>query len=712
MSTRKFANNMHKNHEKEQVAPGIWRLHIGGESERFTPVAVMEPQPRREALEALPCGDASALPTEVIAWKSMPRGLVLSYPLAKGEMVYGFGLQFKSVNQRGKKKQLRVNSDPVADTGDSHAPVPFFVTTQGYGVFVDTARYASFYCGSAALVNDDDLVHVPSACDGQVKDTREILVGLYQSSENQSDGVLVVDIPIAKGVDIYIFEGPDMRTAVQRYVLFSGGGVLPTFQALGVWYRPNHKGTREEILDIMRGMRDDNMPCDILGLEPSWLSHAYSCTYQWDKNQFPDPDAFIREAKALGFTLSLWEHIFIHPDAPFYEKLKPMSGDFQVFGGLVPDLSLDEAADTYACYHETEFIEKGIRGFKLDECDSSDFTGHWSYPNCAQFPSGMDGEEMHMLMGLLYQRAVHCAFQKANVRHLSQVRSSGGLGAGLPFVLYSDWYDHMDYIRGVVNMGFSGILWCPEIREAKTEEDLLRRIQLLTFAPITQVNVFAMPHPIWKQYDFQLNHQGIFRDENEDVTRKCRDVFNLRMALIPYVYAAYVRYWLEGFPPFRALVMDHPQDPNTHAIDDQFMMGEDLLVAPLLAGQAERKVYLPKGNWYDFYTNQRYEGEQWIMHRSSLETFPVFVREGALLPMAEPMVFVPEDVVFQVTMVKYGKVDGDTRLYSDDGITYNYENGEYAVETICWAKDGDPALIREGKYAVSRYEIQGYTCIE
>src|SRR5207302_1295717 len=115
------------------------------------------------------------------------RGVVLKLPLAANEMVYGLGLQLQSVSQRNTKKKLRVNADPKMDTGDSHAPVPFYVTTAGYGVLVDTARYATFYCGGS------------------------------RRNGVQSPSKVTIEVPEAQGVDVYIFAGPTMREAVQRY---------------------------------------------------------------------------------------------------------------------------------------------------------------------------------------------------------------------------------------------------------------------------------------------------------------------------------------------------------------------------------------------------------------------------------------------------------------------------------------------------------------
>src|SRR3954453_19089354 len=130
----------------DQVLPGIWKARLGT-PERYTPVGSRAIQPAAAALGSL--APVSQPPIDAPRGITTDRGCVLRLPLKAGEMVYGFGLQLLSFAQRGKKKTIRVNADPKVDTGDSHAPVPFYVTTQGYGVLVDSPRHVDFYCGDA-----------------------------------------------------------------------------------------------------------------------------------------------------------------------------------------------------------------------------------------------------------------------------------------------------------------------------------------------------------------------------------------------------------------------------------------------------------------------------------------------------------------------------------------------------------------------------------
>lgn len=152
-------------------------------------------------------------------------------------------------------------------------------------------------------------------------------------------------------------------------------------------------------------MRDEGIPLSIIGLEPGWHTHAYSCTYKWS-DKYPDPQKFVDEIRKRGLHLNLWEHAFTHPDADFHDEIAPYSGDYLVWGGVVPDFATNEARKIFADYHREKLVNLGIDGFKLDECDSSDNTGSWSFPLPTEFPSGLDGEQYHSLFGTLYAKTI------------------------------------------------------------------------------------------------------------------------------------------------------------------------------------------------------------------------------------------------------------------------------------------------------------------
>jgi len=609
-----------------QIAPAIWRATIGS-PEAITPVSSRLVAPRLEALRAMTPIAAPPLASPTGSIRS--RGTSLTLPLEANEEIYGFGLQFFSLKHRGKKLILRVNADPRVDTGDSHAPVPFYVSSLGYGLLVDTARYATFYCGES---RGKPHMSIDAANGGVLPMSTE---GLYSKAlaEDQSSQILV-DVPGARGVDVYLFGGPTVLDAVRRYNLFSGGGVNPPEWGLGFWYRASANAKDSYLVAIAQEFRDRKIPCDVLGLEPGWQTHAYSCTYAWNNERFPHPADLVKELKSRNYRVNLWEHAFIHPSSPLFTPMVDLSGDKEVWGGLVPDFHDQKARQVFGDFHGTNLIDIGIDGFKLDECDNSDYTGAWSFSEVSQFPSGPDGEQMHTLFGVGYQRALWSQFERRRQPTYGLVRSSGALASPYPFVLYSDLYDHRQFVRALVNASFSGLHWCPEVRDAKSEEGLIRRLQTVVFSPLAMINGWYIPNPPWKQLDRKKNNANELATNWKTLESRCREIIGWRMQLVPYLRAAFTRYAADGTPPFRALALDWPDDPDVAKTDDAWMVGDQLLVAPLFAGEPGRRLTLPPGVWHNFWTGDAIAGNSTIDLPAATQNIPVFVMDGSVLPLA------------------------------------------------------------------------------
>ncbi len=524
-------------------------------------------------------------PASNFVTKRTPRGFLIEFPLESDAQVYGFGLQLKQFNHRMRRLRLNPTADPATNNGDSHAPAPFFVTNKGYGMYFDTARIIEVYCGktknqafSASKAETDER---PS----EVITSTDELYALRGSGEL----IMSVLIPAADGVDVYVIEGERITDIVSQYNMLSGGGCDVPEWGLGVLYRCFGKYTQDEVLAMADYFRKSDIPCDILGLEPGWQTRTYSCSYVWS-DRFPEPEKMISELREKGFHISLWEHAFCHPSSPIHNELAKYSGDYLVWNGVAPDFATDEARRIFADYHRSYLVDAGVDGFKLDECDSSDNTGSWSFPLTSEFPSGLDGEQYHSLFGTLYCQAVMEAL--GDVKTLSEVRNLGALAASYPFVIYSDLYDHGDFIRGVAQAGFSGILWTPEVRHAKDRDELIRRLQAVVFSSQCLINAWYCEKAPWAELDCE--------DE-------VRELLKLRESLVPMLKRSFDLYRDTGKPPIRGLVMDYTSDPGTFGIDDEYMFCEDLLVAPIAAGRGdEREVYLPVSDeWCDYFTGEK-----------------------------------------------------------------------------------------------------------
>lgn len=640
--------------------PGVWTF-LFGSPEKITPISTRNFIPDSDGLKELPISNNCPVTPKA---EVTERGLIIRIPLKKREMIYGLGLQMKDFQMRGSKKLLRVNADPELNTGDSHAPVPFYVSTAGYGVFVDNARYMSFYLGNKKIKPNS--LNSVSITDPSIEDGWNSLSWPEERLGFNEDSEVIIEIPFAKGVRVLIFDGPTMKNAIARYNLFSGGGTIPPRWGLGFWYRVKSDFTQNEVISISKEFRERKIPCDVIGLEPNWQTHAYSCSYKWGK-RFPEPAKMITELKANNYHLNLWQHAFVNPSSPIYETILPYSGNYEVWGGIVPDFLTLQAKQIFSKHMLEECVNIGVSGFKADECDNSDFTGFWSFPEFSKFPSGADGEQMHTLFGLRYQDALISSFNNAQQRTYGLVRNTGAFAAPYPFVLYSDLYDHRTFINSVAQAGFSGLLWCPEVRHATDKNDLIRRLQSVILSPMAMINGWYLKNPPWKQIRSDLNNSDIFDTDWEKTENICREIINLRMQLIPYLHSAFVKYKKEGIPPFRALVVDYPNDKNTYNISGQYLIGDNLMAAPVIAGQNEITVYFPKGEWYDFFTGEKFQGGTFVTINVPIERIPLFVKANTILPLAEVSLSTDGPESKNLIVKVFGEKPESYILYEDDG---------------------------------------------
>lgn len=704
LSWMSLALNAQTVNETKTIAPGVIKMTVGI-PDKFSPYHFCPEKPRIKELEQLNSAD---LPFSLkdVKVEVNDRGVQIRVPLANDEQLYGFGMQIGSFEQRGLRKRPIVNDHPVSDIGFTHAPEPFYVSTAGYGVLINSSRYTTFLCGS-----NQELLQQSS--DTKVDSNLKFSPEELYAQQSPKNAAVWIDIPNAKGVEIFFFEGPGLKECVQRYNLFSGGGALPPLWGLGIKYRVKGDFDQQAVMKMAKYFRLNKIPCDVFGLEPGWHSNSYSCSYVWS-NKFPNPQGMIDSLRGMNLRLNLWEHAYVNPHAPFYSQLKNRSGNFLVWRGLVPDFADPEAARIFAEYHEKNLIEKGIASFKLDECDNSnivDGKATWGFPDMTKFPSGIDGEQMHQVFGGLYANTLYNIYRKKNQRTYFDYRSSGVFNSSLPAVLYSDIYGHSDYISMISTASFGGLLWSPELRDSKSDIDFIRRLQTILIAPQSVVDAWFLKNTPWFQLNRQLNNEDVKYEKADELEKLVRSLFGERMSLIPYLYAAFADYHNKGIPPFRPLVMDYTSDHNVRAISNQFMIGPNIMAAPTTMDSSTRTVYFPEGYWYDYYTKKKYAGRQYYSIEMATNQLPIFVKAGSIIPVADPADFIDNNTKFNITCKVFGSNPAAFTLFEDDGITFNFEKGQYNSIILSVSK-GKGSFERKGNFQGRKYEIKGWEFIK
>ncbi|MCA8975267.1 MAG: DUF5110 domain-containing protein [Planctomycetes bacterium] len=656
-----------------ELAHGVHAATIGkadGER-RYSDLAAAPP--RLDALVALPGLPLATALQQARARVHADGRISVRIPTLPGERIFGFGLQFDRTLQSHRILELKVDHFNKGG-GRTHAPVPFYVSSRGYGVLFDTARYLKVY---VQVGNRRDSPRNPPEVDRNPP-SDEPQPGPWLA---QPPGDAVEASLHAEGLRLVAFAGANLRDTVARYNLFAGGGAMPPLWGLGFWHRTPAKYSAAEVEREIAEFKAHDIPVDVIGLEPGWQTKSYPCTFEWQPKRFPDPQAFTARLLEQGIRLNLWVNPYVSQQAPIYPELLPLSGSHLVWLGIVPDYTLAAARRVLLEQHRRAHFDIGISGYKVDEVDGYD---QWLWPDHATFPSGTAAETMRQIYGMQLQQMLQRGlFEPGDRRTWSLVRASNGAASAHPFAIYSDSYGHAEYVTGLSSASFAGVLWCPEIRSADGEREWINRMHTACLSPLAQLNAWASGTRPWS-----------FPAATDAIRRTIR----LRMRLLPYLYTAFARYHFDGIPPIGSTLLMTDQAGTAEAVDPAadgehfrednslFCFGPDILVAPFLDDFTERRVRLPAGTWFDFHTGERAGGGEAAFTVTAQQTGdlpPMFVRDGALIPMLAAAASRTRAAVGgKIELRHYGTAPGRCRLYEDDGATFAYRHGAYRLREL------------------------------
>ena len=311
----------------QKETSGVWTMSVGT-PEKVNLLSELHITPKMEAIQKMGEADLPIseqdITTEVVDGKTYIR-----FPLEKDEKIFGLGLNFKTVEQRGRIMRLHVDHYGGTDDGRTHAPVPFFVSSQGYGALINSARYIDVWCGTSVRKDSKNPPVV-----------RDRNTDKQWAAQPYSDNLEFL-VP-AEGVEIVLFGGPTMLDVVRRFNLYNGGGALPPKWGLGFWHRVPTLFSDKEVNEEVAEFEKRGFPLSVIGLEPGWMSRSYPCTYEWDATRFPDPEGFVKGLNEKHIKTNVWINPYVSPDGELYKKIEPYTGSHTVWCGIVPDYSLSE----------------------------------------------------------------------------------------------------------------------------------------------------------------------------------------------------------------------------------------------------------------------------------------------------------------------------------------------------------------------------------
>jgi len=506
------------------------------------------------------------------------------FTLTPGEKLFGCGESFTRLDKRGQKVVLWVNNANGVETSRMYKPIPFFLSSRGYGMFVHTAAPATFDLGagfgglSSLMLGDDQL-------------------------------------------DLFFFFGPP-KEILGEYTALTGRPPMPPLWSFGFWMSRMAYQSDLEVREVAAKLRQNRIPADVIHIDSGWYDFQHGNDLKFAADRFPDPRKLFADLKRDGFHVSLWQLPYFSPANSLFPELVKnglavRDGKGNVaFEDAVLDLSNPAAVSWYQG-KLAELLRMGAAAIKADFGESAPMTGVYA--------SGLTGFYEHNLYPLRYNKAVADITRATTGDNIIWARSAWAGSQRYPIHWGGDPGNTDSSmaatLRGGLSLGLSGFtFWSHDIGgfALKTPEELYRR-----WLPFGMLSSHSRSHgrPPKEPWFFSPAFVEDFRRAVE-----------LKYRLMPYVYAQAKDSTERGLPMVRSLFIEYPDDPGAWEVDDEYLFGSDILVAPLMESETTgRYVYLPQGQWIDYQNGKYYVGG-W--HKIAAGGIPVvmLVRDGAAVP--------------------------------------------------------------------------------
>ena len=514
------------------------------------------------------------------------RSIAPVFSLAPGERIYGCGESFTSLNKVGQKVHLFVTDPQGPETDGQYKPVPFYFSNRGYGIFMHTSA--------------------PVTCD-------------FGASYIGAQRLFMAD----EQMDFFVFFGSP-KDILYEYTEITGKSPMLPLWTFGTWMSRITYFSQAEGLDIAHQLRAHKIPSDVIHFDTGWFGTDWQCDYEFAHDRFPDPVGMLKQLKNDGFHTCLWQLPYFTPKNRFFSEIIQQGLHVRNADGGMPveDAILDFSnPQTVAWYQQkiAGLLRQGVSTIKCDFGEAAPYNGFYH--------SGRGGLYEHNLYPLRYNKALWEVVEREHPDEgVIWARSAwagsqryalhwGGDAATNNIGMLGD-------LRGGLSFGLSGFsFWSHDMGGFVTAspEDIYRR---------------------WLPFGFLSSHtraHGAPPTEpwliSESFTKAFRDCAEMKYKLMPYVYAQAKDCSERGLPMVRALLVEFPDDPGAWLVEDEYMFGSQMLVAPLLESGNSRTVYLPRGQWIDYQTGKVYVSGYQTIQAGSIPVI-ILVRDGSVMPHA------------------------------------------------------------------------------
>ena len=507
------------------------------------------------------------------------------FTLTADEMIFGCGESATGLNKAGQKVNLFVTDPQGPETDQMYKPIPFFMSNRGYGMFMHTSA--------------------PVTCDFGA--TYIGLNKMFMGDEN---------------LDLFVFFG-EPKDILDEYTDLVGKPGMPPLWSFGTWMSRITYFSEKEGYDVAANIRKNKYPCDVIHFDTGWFDVDWQCDYKFSENRFQNPQQMLKDLRSPGFHVCLWQLPYFTPKNRYFSELIEKDMYVKNGNGELPyeDVVLDFSnPETVKWYQDklAGLLNIGVSAIKVDFGEAAPLNGIYA--------SGKSGWYEHNLYPVRYDMAVSEITKKLHNENIMWARAAWAGSQRYPLHWGGDAATTntglLGTLRAGLSFGLSGFsFWSHDMGGfvKSTPEDLYCRWIPFGFLTSHTRAHGAPPTEPWL-YDSK-RVQDVFRKSAE-----------MKYRLMPYVYAQAKECTEKGLPMLRALFVEFPDDPGAWKVDDEYLFGSQILVAPLLeSGMTGRTVYLPEGKWIDYQTEKVYEGG-W--HRIEAGSLPIImlVRDGSVLP--------------------------------------------------------------------------------
>ena len=524
--------------------------------------------------------------------------------LRADEQMYGFGEKFGPLSKR-HQKMLSWNSDTASTATDrTYKNIPFFLSSRGYGIFVNSGNRIHYEIGNPTFVS--------------------------YSFEVEEDLL-----------DFYWIYGPEFKSILKTYIKLTGKPGIPPLWSFGLWMSRAEYRSRKQVEEVAKGLRERKIPADVLHLDPAWMRHRKLCDFVWNEKDFPNPKEMIDGLHDQHFKVSLWEQPYVSKRSDGFDELnkkgyflKREDGStytlpvFDMEQAAIIDFTNSDAREWYRQQHRN-LLEMGANVFKTDMGEA--------VPVNSVAADGRNGEALHNVYSLLYNQLVYETSKEFSEDHALVWGRSGYAGSqrypvGWNGDSHSTWDDMAAVLRGGLSASLSGLpFWSHDIggfQGAPPSPELYIR-----WAQWGLLSSHARCHGINPREPWEFGEEAlkIFRKFDE-----------LRYSLLPYLYSLAHEAAETGWPVVRPLVLEFQNVPAIHVWELEYLLGRDLLVIPVMNPEGNATYYVPPGEWLNFWTHQPVRGNRVYQETVPLDALPMFIRQDAVIPTVEPVQYVGE----------------------------------------------------------------------